>query len=163
MPPQHLRRPLRLQMPTKTPRWQMRPRRPRAPRTRRCRLPPRPPMRCCRPPSHPRAKPSTFREAKADMRYNTMKTYRGCGLLPWLLVAMSLLLARPVRVLAADTPREEAITLNAGETSVIDNLNPEVKPAVKVITNPHALVTHNEDPTKLVLLGAEAGKWEITV
>ena len=93
-----------------------------------------------------------------------MKTYRGCGLLPWLLVAMSLLLARPVRVLAADSsPREEAVSLNAGETSVIDNLNPESKPAIKVINNAHALVVHNEDPTKLVLLGAEEGKWAITV
>jgi pilus assembly protein CpaC len=93
-----------------------------------------------------------------------MKTYRGCGLLPWLLMAMSLLLARPIRVLAADSaPRQEAISLNAGETSVIDNLNPESKPAIKVIDNPHALVVHNEDPTKLVLLGAEKGKWAITV
>lgn len=93
-----------------------------------------------------------------------MNTYRGCRLLPWLLAAMSLLLARPVRVLAADNaPREEAVSLNAGETSVIDNLNPESKPSIKVVTNPHALVVHNEDPTKLVLLGAEEGKWAITV
>jgi Flp pilus assembly secretin CpaC len=92
-----------------------------------------------------------------------MKTYRGCGLLPWLLVAMSLLLARPVRILAAESaPRQEAITLNAGETQVIDNLNPDSKPSIKVITNPHALVVHNEDPAKLVLLGAEEGKWAIS-
>jgi len=93
-----------------------------------------------------------------------MKTRRGSGtidLLPWLLVAMSLFLGQPAR--AADkAPREQAISLAAGQSQVIDNLNPDSKPAVRVIQNPHALVMHNEDPSKLVLLGAEEGKWAIT-
>ena len=93
-----------------------------------------------------------------------MKNRRGSGtvdLLPWLLVAMSLLFARPLR--AADTGRQESITLNAGESQVIDNLNPDSHPTIKVIENSHALVVHNEDPAKLVLLGAEKGKWSIAV
>ncbi len=77
---------------------------------------------------------------------------------------MSLLFARPVRVLADDAAaRQQAITLNAGETQVIENLNPDFKPVIKVIDNPHALVVHNEDPSKLVLLGAEQGKWDISL
>ncbi len=92
-----------------------------------------------------------------------MKTHRGCGVLPWLLVAMGLLLGRPGYVLADSTPRHESISMNAGETQVIDNLKPDAKPAVKVIENPNALVLHNDDPHKLVLLGAEGGKWEISV
>jgi pilus assembly protein CpaC len=93
-----------------------------------------------------------------------MKTRRGSGtidLLPWLVVAMSLFLSQPAR--AADSaPRQEAINLNAGQSQVIENLNPDSKPAIKVIQNGHALVVHNEDPSKLVLLGAEEGKWTIS-
>ena len=32
-----------------------------------------------------------------------------------------------------------------------------------MITNPHALVVHNEEPGKVVLLGAEAGEWTVAV
>src|SRR6202022_3410854 len=98
------------------------------------------------------------------MRYPTMKTHRGSGtidLLPWLLVAMSLFLGQPAR--AADSPRQQAIALNAGQAQVIQNLDPGSKPAIRVIQNSHALVIHNEDPSKLVLLGAEEGKWAISV
>jgi pilus assembly protein CpaC len=94
-----------------------------------------------------------------------MKTRRGSGtidLLPWLLVAMSLFLGQPAR--AADNgPRHQAMSLNAGQSQVIENLDPASKPAIKVIQNSHALVMHNEDPSKLVLLGAEEGKWDISV
>ena len=67
-------------------------------------------------------------------------------------------------MLAADSaPRQENINLNAGESQVIENLSPDSKPAIRVIQNEHALVVHNEDPSKLVLLGAEKGKWAISV
>ena len=99
------------------------------------------------------------------MRNPTSKIRRGSGtidLLPWLLVAMSLLLGQPAR--AADSaPRQEVINLSAGQSQVIENLSPDQKPAISVIQNAHALVVHNEDPTKLVLLGAEEGKWAIAV
>jgi len=93
-----------------------------------------------------------------------MKTRRGSGtidLLPWLLVAISLLLGQPAK--AADSaPRQQAISLAAGQSQVIENLSPDSKPAIRVIQNAHALVVHNEDPSKLVLLGAEEGKWAIS-
>jgi len=91
-----------------------------------------------------------------------MKTRRGSGtidLLPWLLVAVSLLLGQPAR---ADGARQQAISLAAGQSQIIENLSPDTKPAIHVIENPHALVVHNEDPSKLVLLGAEQGKWSIS-
>ncbi len=99
------------------------------------------------------------------LRYITMKMHKHeCGWLTWLLIAMSLILARPLRVAAAaDAPHEQALTLNAGETHIIDNISPDSKPAIRVIDNPHALVVHSEDPSKLVLLGAEEGQWAITI
>jgi pilus assembly protein CpaC len=94
-----------------------------------------------------------------------MKTRRGSGtidLLPWLLVAMSLLLGQPAK--AADSAvRQEGLNLNAGQSQVIENLDPNSKPAIQIIQNPHALIVHNDDPSKLVLLGAEEGKWIISV
>ena len=60
-------------------------------------------------------------------------------------------------------PRLCLSRLNAGESYVINNVSPGEVPAVKVITNPHALVVHNEEPGKVVLLGAEAGEWTISV
>jgi pilus assembly protein CpaC len=94
-----------------------------------------------------------------------MKTRRGSGtidLLPWLLVAMSLLLGQPAKA-ADSTVRQEGINLSAGQSQVIENLDPNTKPAIQIIQNPHALVVHNDDPSKLVLLGAEEGKWTISV
>lgn len=65
---------------------------------------------------------------------------------------------------AADSsalPVDEAITLNAGETRVIENLDPAATPDIRVIQNPHALVVNSTEPGKLVLVGAEEGKWDI--
>jgi pilus assembly protein CpaC len=94
-----------------------------------------------------------------------MKPSRGSGtidLIPWLLVAMSLFLGQPARAQDA-APKQQAISINAGQSQVIENLDPTSKPTIKVIQNSHALVVHNEDPSKLVLLGAEGGKWAISV
>jgi pilus assembly protein CpaC len=93
-----------------------------------------------------------------------MNSRRGCGLLPWLLAAMSLLLLRPGAVLAADSSEQQmSLTINAGESYVIDNVSPGSTPSVSVIDNPHALVVHDEEPGKVVLLGAEPGHWDIKV
>lgn len=74
------------------------------------------------------------------------------------------LLALPGRAIAAsESPKVEALSLNAGETKVIDNLSPSATPGISVISNPHALVVHAEEPGKLVLLGAETGEWKVTV
>lgn len=93
-----------------------------------------------------------------------MKAKRGCGLLPWLVAAVSMLMLRPGLLLAADgAGTEMSLALNAGESYVINNVAPGEAPAVKVVTNPHALVVHNEEPGKVVLLGAEAGEWTVSI
>ena len=66
-------------------------------------------------------------------------------------------------LLFADEGTTMALALNAGESYVINNVSPGETPAVNVITNPHALVVHNEEPGKVVLLGAEAGEWTVAV
>ena len=95
-----------------------------------------------------------------------MKAQRGCGLLPWLMAAISLVMLAPGFAMAADNPNPPtimALSLNAGETYVINNVSPGATPQVKVITNPNALVIHNEEPGKVTLLGAAAGEWSVGV
>jgi pilus assembly protein CpaC len=93
-----------------------------------------------------------------------MKAKRGCGMLPWLVAAVSMLALRPGMLCAADSGvTEMSLNLNAGESYVINNVSPGATPAVNVITNPHALVVHNEEPGKVVLMGAESGEWTVAV
>jgi len=93
-----------------------------------------------------------------------MKAQRGYGLLPWLAAAISMLMLQPGLLLAADSGGAEmSVALNAGESYIINNVSPGEVPAVKVIANPHALIVHNEEPGRVVLLGAEAGEWNISV
>jgi len=91
-----------------------------------------------------------------------MKSTRGWGLLPCLVAAFSMLMLRP-GLLFADDGTTMALALNAGESYIINNVSPGETPAVSVISNPHALVVHNEEPGKVVLLGAEAGEWTVAV
>src|SRR3984957_1909593 len=91
-----------------------------------------------------------------------MKSKQAHGLLPWLIAAISMLMLQP-GLLLADDITTMALALNAGESYIINNVSPGETPAVNVITNPHALVVHNEEPGKVVLLGAEAGEWTIAV
>jgi len=93
-----------------------------------------------------------------------MKALRGCGLLPWLVGAISIFMLGQGLAFAADNPPTVmALSLNAGETYVINNVSPGATPQVKVITNPNALVIHNEEPGKVTLLGAAAGEWSVGV
>src|SRR5229473_3456620 len=91
-----------------------------------------------------------------------MKSKQRRGLLSWLVAAITILVLRP-GLLLADDGTTMALALNAGESYVINNVSPGEAPAVNVITNPHALVVHNEEPGKVVLLGAEAGEWTVAV
>jgi pilus assembly protein CpaC len=91
-----------------------------------------------------------------------MKSKKAHGLLPWLIAAISMLMLQP-GLLLADDITTMALALNAGESYVINNVSPGEAPAVNVISNPHALVVHNEEPGKVVLLGAEAGEWTVSV
>jgi len=90
-----------------------------------------------------------------------MKSTRGWGLLPWLVAVVSMLLLRP-GLLFADEGTTMALSLNAGESYIINNVAPGEAPAVNVIANPHALVVNNA-PGKVVLMGAEAGEWTVAV
>jgi pilus assembly protein CpaC len=75
-----------------------------------------------------------------------------------------MLMLQPSLLLAADSAGAGmSVALNAGESYVINNVSPGDVPAVKVITNPHALIVHNEEPGKVVLLGTEAGEWNVQV
>jgi len=74
---------------------------------------------------------------------------------------ISVATARPLR--AENVVQSQTISLNAGQTRIIDHLKIGSKPAIRVIENPHALVIHGETPGQLVLLGAERGQWEVTV
>ncbi len=91
-----------------------------------------------------------------------MKSKQAHGLLPWLIAAISMLMFQP-GLLLADDATTMALSLNAGESYIINNVSPGETPAVNVISNPHALVVHNEEPGKVVLLGAEAGEWTVSV
>ena len=60
-------------------------------------------------------------------------------------------------------PKSETINLNAGQSFTIEHLKPASPPAIQVLENSHAMVVHGENPGHLVLLGAERGRWKITV
>ena len=93
-----------------------------------------------------------------------MKAKRGCGLFPWLVAVVSMLMLGRGVVLAADSAGTEmSLALTAGESYVINDVAPGETPGISVVTNPHALVVHNEEAGKVVLLGAEAGEWKVSV
>src|SRR5579885_94604 len=91
---------------------------------------------------------------------NTIDARRGCGLLPWLIAGMFGWLMFAAGAGAADDA--VPVSLNAGETYVIKDLSKSATPGIKVLDNPHALVIHTDAPGEMVLLGAEAGEWQIT-
>jgi pilus assembly protein CpaC len=93
-----------------------------------------------------------------------MKTKAGYGLVAWMVAAAGVLMLQPAMLLAADSGGTDmSLAINAGETYVINNVSPGETPAIKVISNPNALVVHNDEPGKVVLLGAAAGEWTVSV
>jgi hypothetical protein len=83
-----------------------------------------------------------------------------------LVIPVAAILTLAAQAIAADAVRAaitQSITMNAGETRVIQNLNPDAVPGVAVISNPHAMMLHNDTAGKLVILGAEEGRWNISV
>ena len=84
--------------------------------------------------------------------------------MPWLVAAVSLLTLRPGLVRAADSAGvRKSLTITAGESYVIDKLDPDATPGIKIVDNPHALVIHSEMPGKITMVGAEAGEWDLSV
>jgi hypothetical protein len=76
------------------------------------------------------------------------------------LAAASLLVSGAVAAL--ESPRKTIdVQIEAGETYVIDQLSRNVPARVRVINNPNALVVNRGIPGELMLVGAEAGCWEI--
>jgi Flp pilus assembly secretin CpaC len=55
------------------------------------------------------------------------------------------------------------VSMNAGETYVINDIKPGTKPSFKVAVNTNAFVSYDSPPGKLTMLSAGAGRWIVTV
>src|SRR5579862_2672975 len=55
------------------------------------------------------------------------------------------------------------VSMNAGETYVINDIKPGSKPSFQVEQNPNAFVSYDSPPGKLTMLSAAAGRWIVTV
>ena len=77
----------------------------------------------------------------------------------FMLAAMAALAPTP----ALAQPAPIGVSINAGETYVIDHIKSGSHPVVRIIQNPNALVTSLDGPHKMILLGAQAGRWAIDV
>jgi hypothetical protein len=105
---------------------------------------------------------------------------RGWSLIAILMAALGLLLlsGRPVRAQEwtrqdnpqnQDKPQKQAkrriipVTINKGETYVISDVSEGGAPGVKPVANPNALVVRTDAPGKIVLVGADAGHWNLDV
>jgi pilus assembly protein CpaC len=89
-----------------------------------------------------------------------IKAQRGCGMLPWLVAGLFGTLLFRLGIAAADDT--VPVSLNAGESYVIKDLSKTATPGIRVLDNPHALAIHSDAPGEMVLLGTEAGEWQIT-
>ncbi|MGH7864058.1 MAG: pilus assembly protein N-terminal domain-containing protein [Candidatus Binataceae bacterium] len=82
----------------------------------------------------------------------------------WLVGALALVLILPAISAAAESGGDRvALTLNAGESYVIDGVASDATPGVKVVDNARALYVYNNEPGKVTLLGAEKGKWAVSL
>src|SRR6266481_4113534 len=93
---------------------------------------------------------------------NTSAADRIC----WMLAAAVLMLvivAASARANAADPTDWVPVSMNAGETYMINDIKPGTKPLFKVEQNPNAFVIYDSPPGKLTMLSAGAGRWIVTV
>jgi pilus assembly protein CpaC len=90
------------------------------------------------------------------------KTYRGRKLMAVAVGAFGLLMMMGHPAPASET-RTVPVTINTGESYVIQDVSKDSTPGVKVVSNPSALVVHTDAPGKVVLLGAAEGNWDIDV
>ena len=98
---------------------------------------------------------------------------RGCKTNIWSaeLICRLLAYAGLLLVVSAATARAQAkdrtdwvpVSMNAGETYVINDIKPGTKPSFKVEQNPNAFVSYDSPPGKLTMLSAGAGRWIVTV
>jgi Flp pilus assembly secretin CpaC len=107
---------------------------------------------------------------------NKGKAMRGCkrinaniweaGRICRLLAAAGLMLvgsAATAWAQAKDTILWVPVSMNAGETYVINDIKPGTKPSFQVQQNPSAFVSYDSPPGKLTMLSAGAGRWIVTV
>ena len=71
--------------------------------------------------------------------------------------------AATARAQAKDTSDWVPVSMNAGETYVINDIKPGTKPSFRVEQNPNAFVSYDSPPGKLTMLSAGAGRWIVTV
>jgi pilus assembly protein CpaC len=71
--------------------------------------------------------------------------------------------AAVARAQATDPAAWIPVSMNAGETYVINDIKPGTKPAFQVQQNPNAFVSYDSPPGKLTLVSAGAGRWQVTV
>ena len=67
--------------------------------------------------------------------------------------------AAVVRAQATDPAAWIPVSMNAGETYVINDIKPGTKPSFRVEQNPNAFVSYDSPPGKLTMLSAGAGRW----
>jgi hypothetical protein len=81
-------------------------------------------------------------------------------LMTWLLTAASLLVSAG-GIAQASPGKTVDVRISAGETYVINQLSRNTAARITIISNPNALVVNHGIPGELMLVGAEAGCWEI--
>jgi len=67
------------------------------------------------------------------------------------------------RARANDGTQWVPVSMNAGETYVINDIKPGTKPSFQIVQNPNAFVSYDSPPGKLTILSAAAGCWIVTV
>jgi hypothetical protein len=81
------------------------------------------------------------------------------SLMAWSLVVASVVFSGAA---SAENPGKTVdVRLEAGHTYVIDQLSRNAAARISIIDNPNALVVNSGLPGELMLVGAEAGRWEI--
>src|SRR5260370_15300612 len=83
---------------------------------------------------------------------------------PVMLAALMLIIsAAPGRSQTGDPQKWIRVSINAGETYVIENIKPGTRPAFRIDQNPNAFLSYDPSPGRLTMLGNEAGRWVVTV
>ncbi|HXZ87788.1 MAG TPA: hypothetical protein VEF07_04400 [Candidatus Binataceae bacterium] len=86
-----------------------------------------------------------------------------------LMVALALALGlsalgTPLALADEANHRTVSVTINKGETYTIEGVSKNVSsPGIKVTKNPNALVVRTDAPGKIILVGADAGTWNLEV
>jgi Flp pilus assembly secretin CpaC len=94
------------------------------------------------------------------MKVRTITNFTRLVLLGLFLLLFS---AAPSRSETRDGAEWVPVSINAGETYVIENIKLGTKPAFRIAENPNAFLSYETAPGKLTMLGAEAGRWVVTV